>query len=233
MRPLVVCRAWPSQRSPTFQASSCARWRRPARLQGADSKGREGGESSHATSVALVSRLGEIDIGRLFWRKKRRHFMPSAARTVARAIGCGYFPLTFVGLAAHSTNLRSDQNTLGLGAIASRSVGRRKRRPLTFRPRCAAPKQPTVWWSWAWRSFFRPPDPQNVGWSPRCLHLWRRAGLTMMMGDPPRRFLTRSMRRICAPGARCDYLVHYDMNHTKLERRAAFLRKIEARFSNW
>ncbi len=36
-----------------------------------------------------------------------------------------------------------------------------------------------------------------------------------MMGDPPRRFLTRSVRWICAPGARCDYLAHYDMNHSK------------------
>ena len=57
--------------------------------------------------------------------------------------------------------------------------------------------------------------------------------LTFMMGDPPRRFLTRSMRRICAPGARCDYLAHYDMNHTRPERRAAFLEKVEAKFSTW
>jgi NAD(P)H dehydrogenase (quinone) len=57
--------------------------------------------------------------------------------------------------------------------------------------------------------------------------------LTLMMGDPPRRFLTRSLRRLCAPGARFDYLAHYDMNHSRPERRAAFLRKIEARFSNW
>ena len=57
--------------------------------------------------------------------------------------------------------------------------------------------------------------------------------LTFMMGDPPRRFLTRSMRRICAPGARCDYLAHHDMNHSTPERREAFLRKVEARFSNW
>ncbi len=76
-----------------------------------------------------------------------------------------------------------------------------------------------------------------------CLHNIKRLGvvctyggsrwLTFIMGDPPRRFLTRSMRRICAPGARCDYLAHYDMNHSKPERRAAFLRKVEARFSTW
>jgi NAD(P)H dehydrogenase (quinone) len=53
------------------------------------------------------------------------------------------------------------------------------------------------------------------------------------MGDPPRRFLTRSMRRICAPGARCDYLALHDMNHTRPERRAAFLKKVEGRFSTW
>ena len=57
--------------------------------------------------------------------------------------------------------------------------------------------------------------------------------LTFMIGDPPRRFVTRSLRPICAPGARCDYVAHYDMNHTKPERRAAFLRKVEARFSAW
>jgi NAD(P)H dehydrogenase (quinone) len=76
-----------------------------------------------------------------------------------------------------------------------------------------------------------------------CLHNIKRLGivctyggarwLTFMMGDPPRRFLTRSMRRICAPGARCDYLAHHDMNHSTPERREAFLRKIEAHFSHW
>jgi NAD(P)H dehydrogenase (quinone) len=58
---------------------------------------------------------------------------------------------------------------------------------------------------------------------------WR----TMMMGDPPRRFLTRPLRSLCAPGAPCDYLACYDMNHTTAERRAAFLRRVEARFSKW
>ena len=53
------------------------------------------------------------------------------------------------------------------------------------------------------------------------------------MGDPSRRFLTRSLRLICAPGARCDYVAHYDMNHTKPERRERFLKSIEAKFSTW
>jgi putative NADPH-quinone reductase len=56
---------------------------------------------------------------------------------------------------------------------------------------------------------------------------------TFLAGDPPRRFLTRSMRFNCAPGTRVDYLAHYDMDHTRSDRRAAFLRKVEATFSSW
>jgi NAD(P)H dehydrogenase (quinone) len=56
---------------------------------------------------------------------------------------------------------------------------------------------------------------------------------TFLMGDPMRKFLTRSMRLICAPGARCDYVAHYDMNHSTPERRAAFLKEVEANFSKW
>ena len=76
-----------------------------------------------------------------------------------------------------------------------------------------------------------------------CLHNIKRLGVvctygggrwrTIILGDPPRRFLTRSMRRLCAPGAACDYLACYDMNYTTAERRAAFLRRVEARFSKW
>ena len=83
---------------------------------------------------------------------------------------------------------------------------------------------------------------ENGDYNP-CLHNIKRLGvvctyggsrmLTFFMGDPPRRFLTRSMRRICAPGAGCDYLALYDMNHTKPERRAAFLKRVEAKFSTW
>jgi putative NADPH-quinone reductase len=56
---------------------------------------------------------------------------------------------------------------------------------------------------------------------------------TMLMGDPPRRFLKRSMRLICAPGARCDYLAHYGMNRTRLDRRIDFLKRVETKFSTW
>ncbi len=56
---------------------------------------------------------------------------------------------------------------------------------------------------------------------------------TFLAGDPPRRFVKRSMRFNCAPGARVDYLAHYDMDHTRPDRRAAFLSKVEAKFSTW
>jgi NAD(P)H dehydrogenase (quinone) len=56
---------------------------------------------------------------------------------------------------------------------------------------------------------------------------------TFLAGDPPRRFLTRSMRYNCAPGARIDYLAHYGMDHTREDRRAAFLKRVEATFSTW
>jgi NAD(P)H dehydrogenase (quinone) len=57
--------------------------------------------------------------------------------------------------------------------------------------------------------------------------------LTMLMGDPPRHIVKRTLRALCAPRAPCDYLAHYDMNHTKPERRAAFLKEVEARFATW
>ena len=56
---------------------------------------------------------------------------------------------------------------------------------------------------------------------------------TYLAGDPPRRFLKQSMRFNCAPGARVDYLALYDMDHTRADRRAAFLSKVEAKFSSW
>jgi NAD(P)H dehydrogenase (quinone) len=56
---------------------------------------------------------------------------------------------------------------------------------------------------------------------------------TFLAGDPPRRFIERTLRYTCAPRTRVDYLAHYDMDHTRPERRAAFLGKIEATFSRW
>ena len=57
--------------------------------------------------------------------------------------------------------------------------------------------------------------------------------LSMYLGDPPRHVVKRVLRALCAPGAPCNYVAHYDMNHTKPERRAAFLKEVEARFGTW
>lgn len=58
---------------------------------------------------------------------------------------------------------------------------------------------------------------------------WR----TFVLGDPPRRVVKRSLRVVVGTSARCEYLAHYDMNHTTPERRAAFLKKVEANFAKW
>jgi NAD(P)H dehydrogenase (quinone) len=54
-----------------------------------------------------------------------------------------------------------------------------------------------------------------------------------LMGDPPRRFMTRGMRGYIPPGRPCTYLACYDMNRTTLERRAAFIGKVEAHLRRW
>jgi NAD(P)H dehydrogenase (quinone) len=56
---------------------------------------------------------------------------------------------------------------------------------------------------------------------------------TYLMGDPVRRYITRSLRANCALGTRCDYVACYDMNHTTPERRAAFLTQVERAFLRW
>ena len=56
---------------------------------------------------------------------------------------------------------------------------------------------------------------------------------TMLMGDPPRRYLIRTLRPICAPGAPAEYLACYSMDRTTPERRKRFLTRVEARFSTW
>ncbi len=56
---------------------------------------------------------------------------------------------------------------------------------------------------------------------------------TFLAGDPPRRFIERTLRYTCGPRTRVDYIAHYNMDHTRPERRTAFLGKIEATFSRW
>ena len=57
--------------------------------------------------------------------------------------------------------------------------------------------------------------------------------LTFLAGDPCRRFITRSLRRTCGPGVRCDYVALHDMNHPGGEKCAAFLNKVARQFSRW
>lgn len=47
------------------------------------------------------------------------------------------------------------------------------------------------------------------------------------MGDPPRRFLSRAIRRLIQPGARVVYLAHYHMNVSTDATRRRFLAKVE------
>ena len=58
---------------------------------------------------------------------------------------------------------------------------------------------------------------------------WR----TVLMGDPPRRVVTRSLRSLFGLGATCQYFAHYDMNRTTPERRARFLGKVKRAFDAW
>lgn len=58
---------------------------------------------------------------------------------------------------------------------------------------------------------------------------WR----AMLAGDPPRRVIKRVIRPQIALRGSCQYLAHYDMNHTTAERRAAFLAEVEAAFARW
>lgn len=58
---------------------------------------------------------------------------------------------------------------------------------------------------------------------------WR----AILAGDPPRAFVKRVLRTQIARNGSCQYLAHYDMNHTKAARRAAFLARVEAAFKAW
>jgi putative NADPH-quinone reductase len=52
---------------------------------------------------------------------------------------------------------------------------------------------------------------------------WR----AFVLGDPPRKLVTRVLKVLVAPRARRRYLALHDMNRQTPERRAAFLRKVE------
>jgi putative NADPH-quinone reductase len=50
-----------------------------------------------------------------------------------------------------------------------------------------------------------------------------------LMGDPPRKLVTRVLRAMVRPGASVSYLAHYGMNVSTPASRAAFMRKVAAR----
>src|SRR5450631_1771710 len=56
---------------------------------------------------------------------------------------------------------------------------------------------------------------------------------TILAGDPPRRVVKRTLRSLVGPHASCNYLAHYDMNHTTRERRGSFLSKVKRAFEAW
>jgi NAD(P)H dehydrogenase (quinone) len=71
---------------------------------------------------------------------------------------------------------------------------------------------------------------------PRLQHIRKLAAITTYgrsrpiawyLGDPPRRFCTRGLRRLIRPGAKVVYLAHYRMNVSTEDTRARFLAKVE------
>ena len=69
----------------------------------------------------------------------------------------------------------------------------------------------------------------------RGLHLWRSAlDDLFVMGDPPRRFLKRSMRSELRARRELRLPREYDMDHTTpAQRRARFLKSVERKFATW
>jgi putative NADPH-quinone reductase len=74
------------------------------------------------------------------------------------------------------------------------------------------------------------------GIEPRLRHIRKLAAITTYgrsrltawyLGDPPRRFCTRGLRRLIGPGAKVVYLAHYRMNVSTAATRARFLARTE------
>ena len=58
-------------------------------------------------------------------------------------------------------------------------------------------------------------------------------GISLLLGDPPRRVVKRMVRWMPGHRVRCDYLAHYDMDHSSREQRMAFLQKVQRTFAAW
>jgi NAD(P)H dehydrogenase (quinone) len=56
---------------------------------------------------------------------------------------------------------------------------------------------------------------------------WLKATL---LGNPPRKFCTRTLRAVTRFRASVDYLAHYDMNRSTPDTRAAFLARVRSRY---
>lgn len=59
---------------------------------------------------------------------------------------------------------------------------------------------------------------------------WMRATL---MGNPPRKFCTRTLRAVTGFNASVTYRAHYDMNRSTPATRSAFLSRVETEFAGW
>jgi NAD(P)H dehydrogenase (quinone) len=58
-------------------------------------------------------------------------------------------------------------------------------------------------------------------------------GISFFLGDPPKRVVKRMVRWMPGHSVQCDYLAHYDMDHSTQEQRTAFLRKVQRTFKAW
>jgi putative NADPH-quinone reductase len=77
---------------------------------------------------------------------------------------------------------------------------------------------------------------------PALTHLTRIAGVVTygrprwaawMVGDPPRKAVTRYLRLLNAGRAKVEYHALYDMNRATLAQREAFLARVERSFARW
>lgn len=55
----------------------------------------------------------------------------------------------------------------------------------------------------------------------------------VLAGDPPRRVVKRLIRPHIARRGSCDFLACYDMNHSTVPRRVAFLDRVDRTFRSW
>lgn len=76
----------------------------------------------------------------------------------------------------------------------------------------------------------------DQGWRPNLHHVRKIAAVmtyggtrfrAFLVGDPPRKVVTRSIRAVIKPTGSCRFLAHYGMNASTPKKRAAFLKQVE------